>query len=78
MSAAHRTAYRGSGAGTEQPAADRALRGVVGVGAARQGQYQSRGNPTTGNQTLCHVLLSPHNFRAETPDDALLRRWDKL
>jgi hypothetical protein len=35
MSAAHRTAYGGAGAGAEQPAAYRALRGVVGVGASR-------------------------------------------
>jgi hypothetical protein len=64
------TAYRGSGTGAEQSPTDRALRGVVRVGAARQGQYQSRGNPSTGNRALCHVLLSPHNFRAETPEDA--------
>jgi hypothetical protein len=45
MSATDCTAYRGAGAGAEQPAANRALRGVVGVGASRQSQDQGRGDP---------------------------------
>jgi hypothetical protein len=49
MSATNSTADRRTCTSTEQPAADRALRRVVGVGAARQGQYQSHGDPSAGD-----------------------------
>ena len=49
MSATNSTADCRTCTSTEQPTADRALRRVVGVGAARQGEYQSRGNPSAGD-----------------------------
>jgi hypothetical protein len=66
MSAPDRTADRGPGPGAEQPAADRALAGVIGIGAARQRQYQARGNPAGGDQTLRHMVHSPQVFEPKT------------
>jgi hypothetical protein len=48
MTAADRAADRGPGPGAEQPAANRPLRGIVGVRATGEGQYQPSGNPTRG------------------------------
>jgi len=56
MSAGDRTAYRGSRASAEQAAANRALRGVVGVRATGQRQNQTRGNAGEGNRSLCHFI----------------------
>jgi hypothetical protein len=66
MSAPDRTADRSPGTGAEQPAAHRALPGVIGIGAARQRQHQARGNPAGGNPTLRHMVHSPQVSEPKT------------
>jgi hypothetical protein len=58
MSAGHSAAYRGPGASAEQTAADRALRGVIRVGATGQRQNQCRGSSAAGNRPLRHLIPS--------------------
>jgi hypothetical protein len=58
MSAADGAAYRGPGAGAEQPAADRALRGIVGVRTTGQRENQCHGSSAAGNRALRHLIPS--------------------
>jgi hypothetical protein len=55
MSTADRTTERSPRPGAQQAATHRTLSGIIRVGAARQREYQSRGNETGSDQP-------PHHF----------------
>jgi hypothetical protein len=66
MSAADGAADGGSGTGPEEPAAHRALGRIIGVGATRQGQDQTRANGAGSYRSLRHPAPSPQAFLSPT------------
>jgi hypothetical protein len=68
MSAAGGTTYSGPGAGAEQPAADRALRGIVGVRATGQRQNQCHGSSAADNRAFRHLIPSLQVSEPKTTD----------